>query len=162
MTRTDVMASSRPHTTRMSIDRPGVLRRLAVVPAVLLVAMALVGPSTAFAAETSPYSQEPNKPSTSTTPTTTTPTATTPATSTPTTTTPATETSPSKESTTPTATETSPTKGSTTPEPAKSAKSGTLPFTGFDLRWSIGMGLLLLGAGVSLITLQRRRGDARR
>jgi uncharacterized membrane protein len=160
MTRTDVMASSRPHTTRMSIDRPGVLRRLAVVPAVLLVAMALVGPSTAFAAETSPYSQEPNKPSTSTTPTTTTPTATTPATSTPTTTTPATETSPSKESTTPTTTETSPTASST--PAAKSAKSGTLPFTGFDLRWSIGMGLLLLGAGFSLLTVQRRRGGVRR
>jgi uncharacterized surface anchored protein len=162
MTRTDVMASSRPHTTRMSSDRPGIFRRLAVVPAVLLVAMALVGPSTASAAEgTSGYSQEPNKPGTSTTPTTPTTTPTTP--TTPTTTTPATETSPSKESTTPTATETSPTSGSTTPSPtAKTAKSGTLPFTGFDLRWSLGMGLLLLVAGVSLLTMQRRRGDARR
>jgi cytoskeletal protein RodZ len=156
MTRTDVMASSRPHTTRMSSDRPGIFRRFLVVPAVLLVAMALVGPSTAFAAEgTSGYSQEPNKPTTTTT-TTPTPTTSTPATST----TPSTETSPSKESTTPTTTETSPTASST--PAAKSAKSGTLPFTGFDLRWSIGIGLLLLGAGFSLLTVQRRRGGVRR
>jgi hypothetical protein len=127
----------------------------------LLVAIALVGPTNAFAAEgTSGYSQEPNKPGTSTTPTT--PTTTTPTTSTPTTTTPATETSPSKESTTPTTSEATPTSSSTPTTTAKSAKSGTLPFTGFDLRWSIGMGLLLLGAGFSLMTLQRRRGDARR
>jgi len=161
MTRTEVMASSRPHATRMSSDRPGIFRRLAVVPAVLLVALALVGPTNAFAAEgTSGYSQEPNKPGTSTTPTT--PVATTPAATTPAATTPATETSPSKESTTP-ATETSPTTSTAAPSTpsAKSAKAGTLPFTGFDLRWSLAMGLLLVGAGVSLLVVQRRH-DARR
>jgi hypothetical protein len=144
MTRTDVMASSRPHTTRMSSDRPGIFRRLAVVPAVLLVAMALVGPTTAFAAGTTTgYSQTPPPPSTTTT-------------------TPTTETSPSKESTTPTTSETSPTTSSSTPAPAKSAKASTLPFTGFDLRWSIGMGLLLIGAGVAIVTMQRRHGAGTR
>jgi hypothetical protein len=33
----------------------------------------------------------------------------------------------------------------------------TLPFTGFDLRWTIGAGLLLLGMGFSIVTVQRRQ-----
>jgi hypothetical protein len=41
----------------------------------------------------------------------------------------------------------------TTQAPAKS----TLPFTGFDLRWTMGFGLLLMGAGGSIVMVQRRR-----
>jgi hypothetical protein len=152
MTRTDVMASSRPQAVDATAKgrRPaGLLRRLAAVPAVLLIATALVAPTTALAAgeATSGYEQKPNTPSTSTT-------TTTPA--------PATETSPSKEETKPTSTETSPTK-STSPTTTSPKAAGTLPFTGFDLRWSLGLGLLLMGAGFSIVALQRRqrRQDAR-
>jgi hypothetical protein len=37
-----------------------------------------------------------------------------------------------------------------------------LPFTGLDLRWTVGAGLLLLGAGGSIMVMQgrRRRDDA--
>jgi len=127
----------------------------------LLLALAVLLPSTAVAAEpgTSGYgygSQEPNKPSTPTTPAATTPATTTPAT----TTTPKTGTLPSKESekpTTPTS-ETEPEKTSSTP-----TKASTLPFTGFDLRWDIGFGVVLLGAGFSILAMQRRqrRGSSR-
>ncbi len=149
MTRTDVMASSRPLTAGaapMGRGSTSVLRRLAVIPAVLL-AIALLGPGSALAAEgTSGYNQEPPKPGTTTT-------TTTPKTET----TPSTGTSPSKESTTPTTTskETAPEKTSTTPVTAAKAKA--LPFTGFDLRWSFGIGLLLMGAGLSIVFVQRHR-----
>jgi hypothetical protein len=38
-----------------------------------------------------------------------------------------------------------------------------LPFTGFDLRWTIGGGVLLIAMGLSLVTAQRRqrRGTGR-
>jgi uncharacterized surface anchored protein len=73
-------------------------------------------------------------------------------------TTPTTGTSPSKEekSSTPaseepaTATSTPTTTSTTTP------KSSTLPFTGFDLRWSLALGLLLVGAGFTIVVVQRR------
>jgi hypothetical protein len=32
-----------------------------------------------------------------------------------------------------------------------------LPFTGFDLRWDIGFGVVLLGAGFSILAMQRRQ-----
>jgi hypothetical protein len=105
---------------------------------VLLMAMALLSPATSLAATetntSSGYNQEPNKPSTGTSPSKET-------------TTPEKETTPSKE-TTP-AKEPAPT--TTTP----AAK--TLPFTGFDLRWSFGIGLLLMGAGFSIVAVQRRQ-----
>ncbi len=53
---------------------------------------------------------------------------------------------PSKEATTPT------TPTSTTP-----AKASSLPFTGFDLRWTVGFGLVLMLAGGSLVLIQRRQ-----
>jgi hypothetical protein len=149
MTRTDVMASSRPRKAdAASIRRgsPGALRGLVIVPLVLL-ALALV-PGVAAAAEpTSGY--------TTTTPTTTGYSQTTPTTTK--TATPATGTLPSKEAekptpTTPTA-ETAPAKTSSTPTP----KASTLPFTGFDLRWDLGLGLLLMLAGVSIVAVQRRQ-----
>ncbi|HEV7586180.1 MAG TPA: hypothetical protein VGO14_10415 [Solirubrobacteraceae bacterium] len=68
-------------------------------------------------------------------------------------------TSPSKETSTPEKKETAPTTSSTTPSSStspSSEKASTLPFTGFDLRWTIGMGLLLVGAGFSIVTIQRR------
>ena len=146
MTRTDVMASSRPQAideAPMRRGSTGIMRRLAVVPAVLLLAMALVGPSTAFAAEptTTGYNQEPKKPSTGTSPSKETSTGT----------------SPSKESSTPTTStskEAAPSTSSATPT---SQKASTLPFTGFDLRWSIGAGVLLMGAGFSIVAAQRRQ-----
>jgi hypothetical protein len=118
-----------------------------------LLTIALVGPTTALAAEepTSGYNQTPNTP---TTPTTT-----------PTTTTPSTGTSPEKETSTPTPTgETSPSKTSSTPtSTTETEKTGTLPFTGFDLRWSLGFGLVLMGAGFAIVAVQRRhrRQDGR-
>ncbi len=42
----------------------------------------------------------------------------------------------------------------TTPVPAKQS---SLPFTGFDLRWTVGFGLLLMGAGGWIIVAQRRQ-----
>jgi len=156
MTRTDVMASSRPRTQgeRHTKGRTGTLRRVVALPVVLLMGLALLAPATAAAEETSGYNQTPTT-STSTgysqTPTTPATTPTTPAT------TPSTGTSPSKEekptSTTP-AKETEPT---TSTSPAKEAAAKTLPFTGFDLRWSFGIGLLLLAAGFSIVMMQRRR-----
>jgi hypothetical protein len=120
------------------------LRRLSVLPVGLLLAVALVVPTTAFAAQgATGYSQTPPPPSTGTTPT------------------PSAGTSPSKEKSTPTKT-TAPTTTSgapaagTSPTTTKSAKASTLPFTGFDLRWTIGIGLLLMGAGFSIVTVQRR------
>jgi uncharacterized surface anchored protein len=114
------------------------MRRLSVVPAVLLTAMALVAPSAAFATEpTSGYNQEPPKPSTGTSPSKETSTPTTPK-----------ETAPATSGTEPAKSTTAPSK--------ESAKASTLPFTGFDLRWSIAIGVLLMGAGLSIVAVQRR------
>ena len=48
-----------------------------------------------------------------------------------------------------------------TTSPSKAAKT-TLPFTGLDLRWTIGVGLLLIGSGLVIVGAQyrhRRRVD---
>jgi hypothetical protein len=134
MTRTDVMASSRPQAAgavRMRRGSSGFLSRLVVLPA-LLMAIALAVPSAALAATsstptTSGYSAEPNKPSTGT--------------------------SPSKEASKPTPSKaTAPETASTPTTP----KASTLPFTGLDLRWIVGIGLLMMGAGFSIVVVQRR------
>jgi hypothetical protein len=159
MTRTDVVASSRPQKADAAPARKGLARSLAVLPVAFALTMALLLPTTALAAGEglSGY----NKTTTTTTTTPTTP-KTTPTTSTPKTTpTPTTGTSPSKESSTPEKT-TAPEK---TSEPAKktseptatTAAKKTLPFTGFDLRWTVGLGLLLLAMGVSIVVAQRRQ-----
>jgi hypothetical protein len=134
MTRTDVMASSRSRTKAappMRKGSPGMSRWLSLLAAVL--ALALAAPAVAAAAEpTSKYNSTPTTPSTGT--------------------------SPSKESSKPTpapSKEAAPTTTSTMP--AKEAKASTLPFTGFDLRWSVAIGLMLMGAGLAIVTLQHRQ-----
>ena len=73
-------------------------------------------------------------------------------------------TSPSKSSKTPTSSNTtSPATASSSPTTTTSpAKASSLPFTGFDLRWTVGGGLLLIAAGGSIMVMQRRqrRDDA--
>jgi hypothetical protein len=149
MTRTDVVASSRPQAAEAALMRRGssrAWRRVVILPVALSLAVALMASTTAFAAETTTgYSQTPPPPTTKTTPTSTTPT-------------PTTGTSPSKESSTPTTT-TAPATTSAAPtsstSPTSTAKS--LPFTGFDLRWTVGIGIVLMGMGFSIVTLQRRQ-----
>jgi hypothetical protein len=144
MTRTDVVASSRPQKAGAAPMRKGsssAMRRLLVLPVAFALMMALVLPTTALAAGEglSGYSKKPT--TTSTTPT------------------PTTGTSPSKESSTPTKTtapETTKSEPTTSTEPT-AKKASTLPFTGFDLRWTIGGGLLLIAMGFSIVTAQRRQ-----
>lgn len=107
-------------------------RRLWALPVILLLAAMLL-PSSALASEpTSGYTQTPTTAKT----------------------TPSSGTSPSKETktaTTPTTAVAPVTTTATTP------KASTLPFTGFDLRWDIGFGVVLLGAGISILAMQRRQ-----
>jgi hypothetical protein len=137
MTRTDVMASSRPRTagetaTRRSFAR--IRRALLLMPVLALLAVALAGPTSAIAASgsesTSGYGSKPSEPGTGT--------------------------SPSKESESPSSKE----EPSTSPS---TAKSSTLPFTGLDLRWTFAVGIVLMGAGFSIVVVQRRsrRGGSR-
>jgi hypothetical protein len=42
------------------------------------------------------------------------------------------------------------------------AKASSLPFTGYDLSWTVGFGVLLVGAGGSIILVQRRQRGLRR
>jgi hypothetical protein len=154
MTRTDVMASSRPQTPGAATmnRRSSTVRALVALPIVALLALALLAPGTAFGAEeTATYGTPPPPPTTPTT------TPTTP-------TTPTTGTSPEKSSEEPTTTtstpkETTPTSSSS---PAKEASAKTLPFTGFNLSWSFGIGLVLMGAGFSIVMMQRRRREGGR
>ena len=112
------------------------LRRLLVLPVALSLAVALVVPTTAFAANsTTGYNQ--------------TPPSTTGYNQTP----PSAGTSPSKESTTPKKA----TAPATTTSVPTTTTAKTLPFTGFDLRWTVGIGLLLMGVGFSIVTVQRRQ-----
>jgi hypothetical protein len=151
MTRTDVMASSGPQTTAPrstgSLRARRRLRWLAA-PAILLLALALAAPTLAATSTNkeglSGYSTTPTTPKSGTAPSKSTEPATKPAKTTPT---PATEPAPARASSVPT----------TTP------KSSTLPFTGFDLRWTVGGGLLLMAMGFSIVTIQRRerRGNGR-
>jgi LPXTG-motif cell wall-anchored protein len=111
---------------------------LLLLPVLLLMAFALATPGAAVAAGTSTesgYKQEPKAPKEEKE-----------------------GTSPSKESTTPTSTTTTPTS-STAPEKA----AATLPFTGFDMRWALAIGLLLMGSGLTIVVVQRRqRGNGSR
>jgi uncharacterized surface anchored protein len=137
-----------------------------VLPALLMLALA-PGVAAAATEPTSGYTT-PSTTTTSTEPASSYPTPGTTTTAkseakpstTPTTTSPSTGTLPSKESEEPKtapASEPAASNASTTP------KSSTLPFTGFDLRWDIGFGVLLLVAGFSIVAVQRRqrRGGGR-
>ncbi len=144
MTRTDVMASSRPLTPDVARKTR---RKLVSLPILMVMGLALLAPTSAFAAEeTSGYGQTPTTPTTNTTPTT-------PAT------TPTTGTSPESAEKAPA--ETTPAKSpepTTSSSPAKE-EAKTLPFTGFDLRWSFAIGLALMIAGFSIVGVQRRRSE---
>jgi hypothetical protein len=161
MTRTQGMASSRPQIAAAATigsasgrrsglrgrrrpikDRPA-RRALLALPAVLAL---LVPAAPAFAATstgtsstgTSGYSQKPPAPTTKTEPKK--------------------AVEPSKEAakTTPTATP-EPAKETTTP--TTTPKASTLPFTGLNLTWVVGAGVLLLGAGLSIrLALRTRSG----
>ncbi len=139
MTRTDVMASSRPQTAGAAASKRRGLSvgLLATFPVVLLMAMALLAPGAAFAASEpntkSGYNQETKEPTVK----------------------PSTGTSPSKETSEPSKAE--PSSGTTPSTTPSTETAKTLPFTGFDLRWSFGIGLLLMGAGFSIVVVQRRQ-----
>ena len=123
--------------TRMS-------RTLLALPATV----ALMLPAApALAATTTGYQQTPPPPSTTT--------------GSQTTGKPASGTGPSKETATPT-TSTSPANTATpSTSTAVHSSNSTLPFTGLDLRWIVGAGLLLLAAGLSIRVTQRRQGAGR-
>jgi hypothetical protein len=128
----------------------------------LPVALALMLPAVpALADTTTGYQQSPSTPTTTTSTTTASATSTTSNTTTgyqQTPVKPASGTGPSKETATPT-TSTSPAKTATPTSTTTThvATKSTLPFTGLDLRWIIGAGLLLLAAGISLRISQRRQ-----
>jgi len=149
MTRTDVVASSRPQKADAAPSRKGsssALRKLAVLPVAFALMMAFVLPTGAFAAEEG-LSNYNNKPATTET------TKTTP---------PASGTSPEKAESTPTKTtapeEKAKEPAKTTTTTSEPAKASTLPFTGFDLRWTVAAGVLLLAMGFSIVVAQRRQG----
>jgi uncharacterized membrane protein len=152
MTRSDGMVSSGPHTAaaasliggsphrRSDATRRRVRRGLLALPVGLLLAMP-AGPALAQTTGTSGYKQTPPTPKTTSTPKS--------------------GTAPSKEATTPatTAPKASTEPASTTPTAtaATSPSASKLPFTGLDLRWVVGAGILLLAAGLSIRILQRRQ-----
>jgi hypothetical protein len=112
-------------------------RELLTLGAVLAVRVGAAAPTAlATGTETSGYNQKPPPP-------TTTPE-------------PKKEVEPTKEAT---KTTPAPTK-STEPTAAPAPKAATLPFTGLDLRWVVGAGLLLLAAGLSIRLALRSRGGA--
>jgi hypothetical protein len=140
MTRTDVMAPGRPQAARgASIRRrlPGGLGRLSVLSLSLLLAAALAAPTAAFAAgstgKENGYSQTAPTPKSSS------------------------GTSPAKEKSTATKAVAPTTTPTSSAPSAESAKARTLPFTGLDLRWTLGVGLLLIAAGFSIVSVQRRQ-----
>ncbi|MFZ2114073.1 MAG: hypothetical protein WAU77_10135 [Solirubrobacteraceae bacterium] len=118
----------------------------------LPLALMLIAPGTALAAEpTSGYSQTTPAPTTTTAPT------------------PKQETAPTKTSSTPKETPASGTEPAKTSEPAKSSTeptattaAKTLPFTGLNLTWIVIGGVLLVAMGASILLTQRRRQGAGR
>jgi hypothetical protein len=147
MTRSDGKVSSGPHTEgKASLgrgDRPARrgVRRGSVALSVALALMLPASPALAHTTGTSGYKQEPPKPKTTTTPKS--------------------GTAPSKEATTPTTTTpkaaTEPAATTTTPTKAVTPSESKLPFTGLNLGWVVGGGLLLLAAGFSIRVVQRRQ-----
>lgn len=165
-----VQAGQAAHAGAGAPARRGPLGRGSLVavhtgsPAALVLAAALMVPSSAFAATTTGYNQTPPPPKTTTGYKQTPPAPKKEA--------PKHEVGPKQEETT-TKTTAAPT---TTPAPAHEAaptheaapsteqrpRATTLPFTGLDLRWVVLGGALLLGSGLSLMVAQRKHGGARR
>ncbi len=157
MTPTQGTASSRPQQadaatisqansrTRLRGRRRFARRELLALPAALALllpaAPALAATSTGTSSTgTSGYSQKPPTPTTKTEPKK--------------------EVEPSKEAskTTPTTT-VEPAKEPTTTPTTTTPKASTLPFTGLNLTWVVGAGVLLLGAGLSIrLALGTRSG----
>jgi hypothetical protein len=146
MTRTNVMASSRPQTADTAATRSGssrARRGLMILPVALALAVAPAAPALATAGSATtgyPGNVGPPTKTGNGTPNS----GTSPSKSTKTPTTPSKTVEPATASSAPTTT-TSP------------AKASSLPFTGFDLRWTVGAGLLLIGAGGSIMVMQRRQ-----
>lgn len=144
MTRTDVMASSRPRTAGMKTTTGGLLRirrGLLLLPVIALLAMTLTMPGVAVAASgepTSGYNQKPEEGKEKTGPSK------------------ETEKPAEKEKPAEPSSEEKKAGPSSGTEPA-TEKSSTLPFTGLDLRWTLAAGILLMGAGFGLVTAQRRQ-----
>ncbi len=138
--RNDSRAAERPgageaQLTGRSRKRRALARRLLALP----LAIVLIAPgASAFAAETTTgYNQTPPPPKTETTPAKQ-------------------EAAPTKTSSTPTQ-EAKPTATTGEPTTSTAPSAKTLPFTGLDLRWVIVGGVLLLGAGLSIVFVQRTR-----
>jgi hypothetical protein len=149
MSRTDMEA----HAVRGRV--PG--RGLPVLALVLVISAVCAAPTLA-AEGLSGYthtetSKQETKPTSSTPAPTTTPTPTAAQETKPSTSSaaPSQSTAPATEAAPATSTSTSP---STT---ASQSRASTLPFTGLDLRWVVGFGLLMLGGGTSIVLAQRRQ-----
>jgi hypothetical protein len=138
--RSGLMTATAAPIGRVGSRRRRIARGLLALP----LALALIVPgATAIAAEptTTGYSQTTPAPKTETTPA------------------PKQETAPTQTSSTAKETPSSanePTKPSSEPT-ATTAKAKTLPFTGLDLRWLTLGGILLVGMGMSIVVVQRRR-----
>jgi hypothetical protein len=126
------------------------MSRTLLTLSVVLALTIFAAPALAAETGTSGYYNTPPKPA---------PNSTTPSSNTA----PSSGTGPSRESSKPRTTSSSPSHTSTTPPTVPSSSSptstsrSTLPFTGLDLRWVIGIGVLLLGAGLTLRVTQRRQ-----
>jgi hypothetical protein len=156
MSRSDLVGSINPQQPgRTPTSKGSDLTRALLLALPVAVLLAALFPGASFAAEpTSGYGQTTTTPKT--TPAKTTPTTSTTPASTGTTPKSASGTSAAKETST-ASKEAAPATTSTEP----TTKESTLPFTGLDLRWVVGIGLLLLTAGFSLLWVQRRQRGGR-
>jgi cytoskeletal protein RodZ len=148
--RNDLMACEGPQQAnatsigRARSHRRRTMRGLLALPLALM----LIAPGTALAAEpTSGYSQTTPAPTTTTAPTPKQETAPTKTSSTP-------KETPAKSGVEPTKTS-EPAKSST--EPTATTATKTLPFTGLNLTWIVIGGVLLVAMGASILLTQRRR-----
>lgn len=149
--RNDLMACEGPQQANATSIGRSRRRRTVRGLLALPLALMLIAPGTALAAEpTSGYSQTTPAPTTTTAPT------------------PKQETAPTKTSSTPKETPASGTEPAKTSEPAKSSTeptattaAKTLPFTGLNLTWIVIGGVLLVAMGASILLTQRRRDTGR-
>jgi uncharacterized membrane protein len=151
MTRTDMDAQD----VRRRVSRRGLL----VLAGALMITAAFAAPALASEGLSGYTHTETAKQETKPTSSTTAPSTPTPAQETKPSTTPAAPSqSPAPASEAAPASSTSTTPSTT----ATQSRSSTLPFTGLDLRWVVGFGLLMLGTGASIVLAQRRQRRGRR